>query len=81
MIMSDMVLAYKILKLNWFQGEDFEDDSEFREIDEGVNETISFRDPFEVAQEQRAIENAMLASAKCYNVTSVLNVSREKFER
>ena len=54
---------------------------EFCEIDEGVNETISFRDPFELAQEQRAIENAILASAQCYNVPSVLNVSREKFKK
>lgn len=45
------------------------------ENDRGVNEeNISFRDPFEEAQEQRAIERAIMASARYYNVTSVVNV-------
>ena len=45
------------------------------QIDRGVNEeNISFKDPFEEAQEQRAIEMAIMASARYYNVTSVINV-------
>ena len=52
-----------------------EDDVEPPENDRGVNEeNISFRDPFEEAQEQRAIEMAIMTSARYYNVTSVVNV-------
>ena len=53
----------------------YDDSLELLHILGGVNEeNISFRDPFEEAQEQRAIEMAIMASARYYNVTSVVNV-------